>query len=235
MLGHVETRSSLGTDLQIAVCPGSPLKNYLTVPIGSESPAAHDPDGCEFTCDDAVMSVNATTGPNDTPSALAHAVADIERHVGAAGWDQPARLYALAATSELVAREPALASRLGIDSDATASDTLTPIEQDTSDRPIEELLATISWPSTVSGCAMALERIVLPPSAEDEMPDNDADATTWAQRHPGRSDVRVVVGVLRDGSRVCALRVRGHDQENELIIGAELSPELGDALVGTFQ
>ena len=38
------------------------------------------------------------------------------------------------------------------------------------DEALEEVLGTIAWPGTVVGCALALERIVLPPSAEDGMP-----------------------------------------------------------------
>ncbi|WP_026875125.1 PPA1309 family protein [Jiangella gansuensis] len=167
-------------------------------------------------------------------SALQQALAEIERHVRDGGWDQPARLYALALTGELLAREPALAERIGITGEP-GPDTLTPIEQDVPNRPIEDLLATITWPETVAGCALVMERIVLPPGAEDEMPEDDAAATTWAQQHPARSDVRVVVGVMRDGRRESVMRVRGHEADNELIRGAELSPELGNALAETFR
>ena len=172
--------------------------------------------------------------PDDVPAALRRAVAEIERHVRADGWDQQARLYALAPTAELVSREPELASNLGLAADATTGDALTPIEQDVGGRAIEDLLPTIEWPETVTGCALVLERIVLPPGAEDEMPAEDAAATQWAQQHPARADVRVVVGVLRDGSRATVLRVRGHEEDDDLVHGAELSPELGEALADTF-
>ncbi|PZF80801.1 PPA1309 family protein [Jiangella anatolica] len=170
---------------------------------------------------------------NDQPSALVRAIAEIEQHVREDGWDQPARLYALAPTADLLSREPDLAARIGIDEDAPA-DSLTPIEQDVSGRPIEDLLLEIAWPDTVTGCALVLERIVLPPGAEEQMPDEDGAATRWAQEHPDRSDVRVVVGVMRDGSRASVLRIRGHEADDELIRGAELSPELGNALAETF-
>lgn len=178
------------------------------------------------------MSADDPTSPNDVPSALVRAVAEIEQHVRADGWDQPARLYALAQTSDLMAREPELAARLGPDQQRQPADSLTPIEQDVAGRPIEELLPSITWPDGVTGCALALERIILPPGAEADMPADDAAATTWAQQHPARSDVRVVVGVLRDGGRTSVLRVRGH--EDDLIRGAKLAPELGDALAETF-
>lgn len=181
------------------------------------------------------MSTDDSTAPPDqTPAALGRAVAEIEQHVRADGWDQQARLYALAPTGELIEREPELAAQLGIDPQADLGDALTPIEQDVSNRSIEDLLPTISWPDSVHGCALAVERIVLPPGAEESMPEDENAATQWAQQHPQRSDVRVVVGVMRDGSRAAVLRVRGHDADDELIHGAELSPELGDALAETL-
>ncbi|MBB5785806.1 PPA1309 family protein [Jiangella mangrovi] len=170
---------------------------------------------------------------NDQPNALVRAIAEIEQHVRGDGWDQPARLYALASTNDLLTREPDLAARIGIEADSPA-DSLTPIEQDVAGRPIEDLLVEITWPDTVAGCALVLERIVLPPGAEEQMPDDDGAAASWAQQHPDRSDVRVVVGVMRDGTRASVLRIRGHEADDELIRGAELSPELGNALAETF-
>jgi hypothetical protein len=89
--------------------------------------------------------------------ALATAVLEIERHAARSGWDQPARLFALVETSRLVDREPQLADSVG---DAE----LTPVEQDglATARPLEDQLATISWPETVDGCAAMVERFVLP-------------------------------------------------------------------------
>lgn len=146
--------------------------------------------------------------------------------MAARGWDQRPRLYALAPTEEVEQRQPDLSGRLG-------PGALTPIEQDLPDRSLDELLATITWPESVSGCALAVERIVLPPAAEEAMPEDDEDAAVdWAQRHPDRADVRIVVAVLRDGSRASMLRVRGED--DNLVQDAELSPELGDALAQTL-
>ncbi|NDL61049.1 hypothetical protein F7O44_28665 [Phytoactinopolyspora sp. XMNu-373] len=162
------------------------------------------------------------------------AVTDIEQHVREGGWDQHPRLYALAPTEELVEREPGLANRLGLKHETIAEGALTPIEQDVSGGSLEELLPSISWPDTVSGCAIALERIVLPPGAEEHVPEDDDAAVRWAQTHPKRTDVRVVVGVLRDGSRMSVMRVRGHEDDDELIRDAELSPEIGDALAETL-
>lgn len=165
---------------------------------------------------------------------LTRAVIEIERHAAGQGWDQPPRFYALAPTRELVEREPALAEQIGLNPGDPAPDTLTPIEQQLPDKSLDDLLATITWPETVTGCALVVERIVLPPAAEDSMPDDDADAADWAQNHPGRTDVRIVVGVLRDGSQTSVLRVRGHDSDAELIHNPEFSPDLGAALTATF-
>jgi hypothetical protein len=180
------------------------------------------------------LSANGTQ-PDNSSSPLAKAVAEIESHVSDDGWDQPARLYALAPTHDVIARQPALAGQLGVDTDSPlAGGSLTPIEQELDERPLDELLPTISWPEAVDGCALVVERIVLPPGAEDDMPDDGEVAASWAQRHPERSDVRIVVGVLRDGSHTAVLRVKGHDEPADLIHDADISTDLIDALAATF-
>lgn len=182
------------------------------------------------------MSADKTTPveTNHGPMPLVRALSEIEQHVRPDGWDQPPRLYALAETGDLIAREPELADQLGIDLGSTLAGSLTPIEQEVGSRSLEDLLTSIAWPETVDGCALAVERIVLPPGAEDDMPDDETAAVTWAQQHPSRTDVRVIVGVLRDGTHTSVLRVRGHDADTDLIVDAELSPELSDALMSTF-
>jgi hypothetical protein len=165
---------------------------------------------------------------------LVRALSEIESHVANRGWDQPPRLYALAPTDDLIAREPGLARELGLDGAAPAPGSLTPVEQEMPTTSIDDLLATITWPETVAGCALVVERIVLPPAAEETMPADPDDATSWAQNHPERTDVRIVVGVLRDGRRSSVMRVRGHDAESDLIRDPEFSPDLGTALAATF-
>ncbi len=172
-------------------------------------------------------------------------VREIEQHVAEAGWDQPARLFALVATAELVAREPHLAALLGVgpgdDSSVTASvghgGDLTPVEQEDlpSGDTLEELLAGIAWPDDVVGAALAVERAVLPPEAEDGLPADEADALSVLAAHPLREDVRLVVAVLRDGGRSCALRARGHDSLDAVLTGPDLVPGLVDALAATLQ
>jgi hypothetical protein len=168
-----------------------------------------------------------------SPSQLARTVDEIEGHVGAAGWEQPPRLYALASTNDLLNKEPALAEQLGIGSSTSVEGSLIPIEQELPDKSLEELLASITWPESVVGAALALERIVLPPGAEEAIPD-DSEVNDWAQEHPERTDVRIVVAVLREGPRASVLRVRGHESDNDLIRNPDFTPDLGEALADTF-
>ena len=160
---------------------------------------------------------------------------DLERHSAEAGWDAPPRLYALVEAVELRRHEPALADELGIMNDA---DTIAALEQPplpgSGDAPIEDLLGTIAWPDRVDGCALVLERIVLPPEAEADVPEQGEDVEGWATEHPRREDVRVVVGVLRDGSRHSVLRLRKHDDDGEVLSGPDLVPALADALAATL-
>jgi hypothetical protein len=173
------------------------------------------------------------SAPYVSPSQLARTVDEIERHVGAGGWEQPPHLYALASAEELLSKEPELAQALSVDPDSPPAETLVPIEQELPDKSLEELLATITWPESVVGAALALERIVLPPGAEESAPD-DADVNNWAQSHPERTDVRIVVAVLRDGPRESVLRVRGHEADEDLIRNPDFTPDLAEALASTF-
>jgi hypothetical protein len=162
-------------------------------------------------------------------------VREVERYVSSEGWDQNPRLFALARTRDLVALEPELAEVLGADADDPGS--ITPIEQELVDasRPLDELLATTLWPDEVVGAALVLERLMLPPSAEDSLPDDDLRVLEEAaSTHPDREDVRMAVVVTRDGGRMCALRLRSHDVDDEVLVGDTLVPRLADALAATF-
>ncbi|KAA1426918.1 PPA1309 family protein [Nocardioides antri] len=159
--------------------------------------------------------------------ALAAAVLEIEKHQAAGGWDQPARLYALVDTAELVAHEPALASMLGLD-ESRERGSLTPIEQEELgvEQELEELLPTISWPQQVAGCAAVVERLVLPPAADGQIPEDPAAAAEFAREHPDRQEVRIVAGVTRHGASYCAVRLRQHDEDASVMGGADLVPSL---------
>jgi len=166
---------------------------------------------------------------------LLDAVAEVDRHLAQGGWDQPTRLYALVRTADLLASEPALAQTLRLTATPDA-DALTPVEQDSlpAGTPLDEWLAGIGWPAEVAGCALSQEVLTLPPSVEADLP-ADGDAVAWAVSHPLRREVRMSVGVLRDGSRTATLRVRGvADQPDDVVSGEDLVPLLTDALAATL-
>ncbi len=171
----------------------------------------------------------------DLDPALAAAVLEIESHSAAGGWDQPARLYALVDTQRLVAHEPALAAAMGLD-DASAEGSLTPIEQDQlgPGDVLERTLETIVWPDSVSGCAAVVERLVLPPAVDGELPDELEAAHEFARDHPERQEVRIVAGVTRAGAAYCALRLREHDDDLSVVAGTDLVPGLLELLRTTL-
>src|SRR4051812_46083615 len=124
---------------------------------------------------------------------------------------------------------------MGLD-DASGAGSLTPVEQEQlpPDR-FEAALASIAWGPEVSGCAAVVERLVLPPEADDALPDDPAAAATFAAEHPERHEVRMVVGVTRAGTSYCALRLRAHDDDHSVVAGAALVPELIALLGATLE
>lgn len=172
----------------------------------------------------------------DVDPALAAAVLEIEGHAASAGWDQPARLYALVETARIVAQEPALARAMGLD-EAAAEGSLTPVEQDQlgADQPLEQALASIAWPPSVTGCAAVVERLVLPPDADADIPEDPAGAEAFARTHPDRQEVRIVAGATRAGATYCALRLRAHDEDTSVVGGADLVPALLQLLAATLE
>lgn len=166
-------------------------------------------------------------------SQLRRAALEIDAASTKAGWDQPARLYALVDTGRLLAKEPSLATSLGLAAD---SEGFTAVEQEPLDLggTLEEVLTGIEWPPEVEGCAAAVERLVLPPSAEESLPDDAGAQREYAAGHPERQEVRIVAAVLRDGSAHCALRIRGHDDPHELVEGPDLVPALVRLLADTL-
>jgi hypothetical protein len=169
---------------------------------------------------------------------LTRAVLEIDEYTSGLGWDQPARLFALVDTARLRAQEPSLAAQLGLQ-DEPETTGLTPIEQDEipADKPLDEFLGTIAWPDAVVGCALTVERLMLPPTAEAQVPQNlsEAKLAKWVASHPERQEVRMTVGVLRDGTRESALRLREKDSSTEVLTGPDLVPGLVTALAATFE
>ncbi len=161
---------------------------------------------------------------------------EIESHVAEQGWDQPARLYALVETARIVTNEPELARVMGLD-ESSAEGSLTPVEQEPTgpERPLEQLLEEIAWPETVDGAAVALERLVLPPEVDEQIPEDPVEAGRFAREHPLRQEVRLVAGVTRSGSTYCALRMRAHDDAQSVVDGTSLVPGLIELLRSTFE
>jgi hypothetical protein len=163
---------------------------------------------------------------------LLSVVAEVEGHLAEAGWDQPPQLFALVDTEELLRSEPQLAESMGLVVSRPGS--LTPIAQDPlGEGPLDEQLASMVFGPGVLGVVLAHEVLVLPPSAEDAL--DTEDPAGAAAEHPERREVRMTVGVMRDGSRESVLRLRGKDDaEDELVTGGDLTPGLSDALLATL-
>lgn len=176
------------------------------------------------------------TAPLDL-AALRRTVHELEAHAAKAGWDQPAQVFALVDTADLLRREPQLAEVLGADGQTT----ITPVEQEAlaPGQELEDLLAEIVWPPEVAGCAVVVERLVLPPSADSSVPEDAEAARAYAAEHPDREEVRLVVGALRGadgpGLRWSALRMRSHDADDSVLSGADLVPGLTTLLQQTLQ
>lgn len=171
----------------------------------------------------------------DVDPALASVVLEVEKHHAGMGWDQPARLYALVDTAQFVVAEPALAAQLGLD-DSRERGSMTPIEQEElppGDR-LEEVLSSIGWPPSVAGCAVVVERLVLPPAADGQIPEDPEAAEEFARDHPDRQEVRIVAGVTRDGSAYCAVRLRSEDDDAAVMGGVDVVPNLVAALRDTL-
>jgi hypothetical protein len=186
----------------------------------------------------AAMDIDEPTANQPDATPLARALAEVDRHLAAGGWDQPPRLYALVKTVDLLESEPALAESLGLAPAPGDDEGLTPVEQESlpAGQPLDECLAGIGWPAEVFGCALAQEVLALPPSVEADIPDDaGTDPVQWAASHPLRREVRMLVGVLRDGSRTSILRIRGNaEADDDLVTGDELVPLLADALAATL-
>jgi hypothetical protein len=166
-------------------------------------------------------------------SPLITSALETERHVAAAGWDQPPRLFALVRTAGLLQREPQLRAQV----EAGVTDALTAIEQEglPTTPSLEDLLAQLAWPPEVDGVALAIERLVVPPEAERDLPEDPEQAAQALAANPDRKDVRLLVAVLRDGESACLLRQRDHDTDDKVASGPDIAPGLVQALSATLQ
>lgn len=172
-------------------------------------------------------------------SAIEHAVREIDSYVARGGWDGPVRLFALINSSSALAANPELVDQLPADVDlasAAQPDALFSVEQEElpPHESIEDLLAHIAWPEAVSGAAISLERITMPPEAEEEIPEDPIEAEKFVANDPRREDIRMVVGVMRNGDSWCTIRLRSHDTDADVVASADLIPEMIEAVRATF-
>lgn len=169
-----------------------------------------------------------------SPSVLLSVVGEVEGHVAEAGWDQPPQLFALVDTEQLLAAEPQLAQTMGIV--VAHPGALTPIAQEPfGEGALDEQLAAVVFGPEVLGVVLAHEVLILPPSAEQTLEDTH-DVSEQASSHPERREVRMAVGVLRDGRREAVLRLRGAEgSEDQRVTGTDLVPGLSEALLATLE
>jgi hypothetical protein len=153
----------------------------------------------------------------ETDPALAAVVMELEAHAAQGGWDQPATLFALVDTAAFAAAQPGLAALLGVESATIEPGSLTPIEQDQFDEPVEQVLPTIAFDASVVGIAVVVERPADPEAAPT------ADGVD--QEH-----MRVIAAVTRAGTAYCAARSRVHDRPEAVVTGDDLVPALVDLL-----
>lgn len=177
---------------------------------------------------------NGVEPPPMMDLALRAVALELDRHAAQSGWDQPARLFALVHTRDLLDQEPGLADMLGVDPSADLTASLTPVEQETlpPDEPLEEILLQLSWPAEVHGTAVVVERLVLPPTVA--LPEDDAEAQRVAESHPERQEVRMTAAATRDGATYCTLRLRDHDDAHSVLEGPDLVPALLELLQATL-
>ncbi|HEY2834290.1 MAG TPA: PPA1309 family protein [Sporichthyaceae bacterium] len=160
---------------------------------------------------------------------------ELGEQVATEGWDQPPRLFALFAIADLQRDAPAAARRLGVaevDPHATPwTARETPFD---AGEGLDDALGQIMWDDEVAGCALVLELLTLPSSTQAELPDDRAAAQRFAADHPDRAELRVVVGVLRDGTRDATVRLRDEFRSDPVLFGADLATGVARILLATF-
>lgn len=178
----------------------------------------------------------ATPGPEraDLPHAdLLQVAQETEQHVAADGWGQRERVFALVPTADLVAAEPSLAEALA------GAGRYSSIEQELPEGvELEEYLGRLAWPRSVTGCALAVERLRAAPAAEGQTADEAGDTASEGgagDTAPGTEPVRLVVVATREGERFTLVRFAAHDSDDAVAVGAEVGTDLQAALATTLE
>lgn len=178
----------------------------------------------------------ATPGPEraDLPHAdLLQVAQETEQHVAADGWGQRERVFALVPTADLVAAEPSLADALA------GAGRYSSIEQELPEGvELEEYLGRLAWPRSVTGCALAVERLRAAPAAEGQTA-GEADGTASEDGPDGTASgtepVRLLVVATREGERFTLVRFAAHDSDDAVAVGAEVGTDLQAALATTLE
>ncbi len=178
-------------------------------------------------------SVNVEFALPPASAALRKVTEEIEAGAARLGWDRPPAVYALVPTRQLLETPDIpedVLSDLREAWDGT-SEHLSAILQDSiPNDELEDTLPKLAWPDTVFGSALTVERIIVPPEVEDEAPEDPDAALEFISSHPARTDVRLTIGVTRDGDSWCAVRARTFDDPNRVGKGENLVPALVEAL-----
>ncbi|MFT0762598.1 PPA1309 family protein [Scrofimicrobium sp. R131] len=165
--------------------------------------------------------------------ALKTVIHEIERGAARLGWDRPPAIYALVPTQELLAAPdlPADIAEQLRESWTGEAEHLSAILQDPlAEDNLEEILPELAWPDQVAGAAVAVERAIIPPEVEDQVPEDPHEAAHFVASHPDHTDVRLTVGVLRSGESWCAIRTRPFDSDDQVGSGENLIPGLVELL-----
>ncbi|OLT28573.1 hypothetical protein BJF82_03090 [Kytococcus sp. CUA-901] len=167
---------------------------------------------------------------------------ETEQHVAADGWDQRERVFALVPTADLVAAEPSLADALA------GAGRYSSIEQELPEGvELEEYLGRLAWPRSVTGCALAVERLRAAPAAEGQTADEAGGTASGdglgdtaseggsGDTAPGTEPVRLLVVATREGERFTLVRFAAHDSDDAVAVGAEVGTDLQAALATTLE
>ncbi len=181
----------------------------------------------------AAMSEIPTDSYTQAQWALHTVVDEIEQGAASLGWDRPPALYAIVRTEELL-NTPDLpedvAQGLHDTWDGSSSHLSAVLQESLGEDHLEEVLPQIAWPESVYGAALTVERLIAPPEVEAQAPTDPEEAIEFISNHPLSADVRLTIGVTRDGDSWCEVRTRAFDDIGSVGRGVNLVPSLVEGL-----